>query len=227
MAIIENQTQWLSLKAANKWMCRQLFLPNMVQHCWWCLVLDSHFLDVWGSTFQVSSNHISARLQVYLLKRGGQTVKLTNAPIRWQRFRISPHIFSSIYFCSCHHFATFQIAFWVKPDLKYSPTSFLLQSLRFALLRPSTNINCGLSCLKISELEHFVEWRFWLKKRGKGNCYESLLSHAPISPLWTDQDWHWAKPRLAKLPAFSILSAKLTANLKIWLKLWLDHKIWK
>ena len=57
-------------------------------------------------------------LWVYLLKQGGQTVKLTNAPIRWQRFRISPHIFSSIYFCSCHHFATFQIAFWFKPELK-------------------------------------------------------------------------------------------------------------
>ena len=79
----------------------------------------------------------------------------------------------------------------------------------------STNINWGLNCLKISELEHFVEYRFWLIRREKGNCYESLLSHAPISPLWTDQDWHWAKPRLAKLPAFSILSAKLTANHKL------------
>ena len=114
------------------------------------------FFDVRGSTFlSVKQSHFCTS-RVYLLKQGGQTVKLTNAPIRWQRFRISPHIFSSIYFCSCHHFATFQIAFWVKPDLKYSPTSFLLQSLRFALLRPSTNINCGLSCLQISELEHFV-----------------------------------------------------------------------
>ena len=91
----------------------------------------------------------------------------------------------------------------------------------------STKINWGLNCLKISELEHFVEYRFWLIRREKGNCYESLLSHAPISPLWTDQDWHWAKPRLAKLPAFSILSAKLTANHKLWLKLWLDNKICK
>lgn len=65
-------------------------------------------------------------LRVYLLKQGGQTVKLTNAPIRRQRFRISPHIFFSIYFCSCHHFATFQIAFWVKPELKKSTSSFLM-----------------------------------------------------------------------------------------------------
>ena len=100
----------------------------------------------WAKTKTKTNTKTKTCLRVYLLKQGGQTVKLTNAPIRWQRFRISPHIFSSIYFCSCHHFATFQIAFRVKPELKKLTSSFLLLDLSFdALEAYSTNINWGLN----------------------------------------------------------------------------------
>ena len=43
----------------------------------------------------------------------------------------------------------------------------------------------------------------------KGNCYESLpLSHAPISPLWTDQHWQPAKNQDWQSLESSISSAK-------------------
>ena len=208
--------------------------------------LDSHFLDVRWSTF-FSSNHISARLQVYILKRNGQRQRQrqrhVSGLISWSRVgKLSSWrtpLFAGNASASLRTFfppfisalaITSQLSrllFGSNLNWNIRPPPFFCNLLDLGFDAPevySTKINWGLNCLKISELEHFVEYRFWLIRREKGNCYESLLSHAPISPLWTDQGWHWAKPRLAKLPAFSILSAKLTANHKLWLKLWLDNK---
>ena len=217
MAIIENQTQWLCLKAVNKWMCRQLFLPNMVQHCLWCLVLDSHFLDVRISTFfqAITFLHVSGFIswsRVGKLSSWRTPLFAGNASASLRTF--FPPFISALAITS----QLSRLLFGSNLNWNIRPPPFFCNLLDLGFDAPevySTKINWGLNCLKISELEHFCRIKILIDKKGKGNCYESLLSHAPISPLWTDQGWHWAKPRLAKLPAFSILSAKLTANRKL------------
>ena len=89
MAIIENQTQWLCLQAANKWMCRQLFFTKYGATLLMVLVLDSHFLCSRKHIFKfqaITFLHVSGLspeagwaktktktcLQVYVFMQGGQ-----------------------------------------------------------------------------------------------------------------------------------------------------------